>query len=100
MPMRTHRDKHRALAEAHRREAAELVRLAAHPFEMGERINSLIGKAARKLGFPYSRTEDLWRMEARRIDSWEMDLLREMRTADAGRQKRGPRVAPRARKRR
>lgn len=73
--------RHRALAEAHRAEAAELVRRAAEPFVMGERINSLIARSAQRLGFTYVRTEDIWRKEARRIDSWEMDLLREWKPA-------------------
>jgi hypothetical protein len=65
----------RALAEAARREATELVKLAADR-RVGDTVKVAISRAASQLGWSYSRTEDIWRGEARRIDSWEMDLLR------------------------
>jgi hypothetical protein len=68
----------RELAEAARREAAELVQRAAEPRAPAEKIKVSITRAAKKLGWSYRRTEDIWRQEARRIDSWEMDLLRRM----------------------
>jgi hypothetical protein len=37
-----------------------------------------ITRAAARLGWSYRRTEDIWRMEARRIDSWQMDLMRRL----------------------
>lgn len=67
---------HKAPAEAARQEAAELVRSAAEPRAPGEQIQRSIARAATRLGWPYRRTEDIWRREARRIDSWEMDQLR------------------------
>jgi len=67
----------RALADAARREAAELVKLAADR-RVGDTVKASISRAAIRLGWSYSRTEDVWRGEARRIDAWEMDLLRRM----------------------
>lgn len=61
---------------AAREEAARLVQLAAEPRAPGERIKVSIERAARRLGWSYGRVEDIWRREARRIDSWEMDQLR------------------------
>lgn len=73
------RTNHAELAHAHRIEASELVRRAAEPCPAGERIKAQITRAASRLGFPRSRTEDIWRLEAKRIDSWEMDLLRKFK---------------------
>ena len=79
----------RELAEAARREAAELVQRAAEPRAPAEKIKVSITRAATKLGWSYRRTEDIWRQEARRIDSWEMDQLR--RTARRRQHRRGRR---------
>jgi hypothetical protein len=68
----------RALADAAKREAAELVQRIAEPRAPAERIKVSITRVATRLGWTYRRTEDIWRQEARRIDSWEMDLLRRM----------------------
>ncbi len=72
-------EEHRLLRQAHREEAAELAKRACEPVRPGEKIAAQIARAARALGFSYTRTEDLWRMEARRIDSWEMDWMRRMK---------------------
>lgn len=76
MPMQSQREIHRALAEAHRAEAAELVRLAAAPAQVGEHIKAQIMRAAQRLGFTYRRTRTLWYRETKRIDSWELEFLR------------------------
>jgi hypothetical protein len=69
---------HKQLADEAREEAARLVRLIAEPRAPGERIKVSITRAAARLGWSYRRTEDIWRMEARRIDSWQMDLMRRL----------------------
>lgn len=58
-------------------EASELIRRIAGPREAGESIKAAIVKTARRLGFSYSRTRDIWYGNARRIDANEMDALRE-----------------------
>jgi hypothetical protein len=63
-----------ALREAARDEAAKLVRLVAEPRGMGDTITRCIERAARRLGWSYRRTEDIWRQEARRIEAFELDL--------------------------
>lgn len=47
----------------------------------GATILDRINKTARKLGWPYSRTRDVWYEQARRIDAAEMDQLRSARRA-------------------
>jgi len=64
------------LREAARTEAAALLQAIAAPRGMGETIGACIRRTAGKLGWPYRRTEDIWRREARRIESFEMDILR------------------------
>lgn len=73
-----------ALREAARNEAAALVRLAAGPRGYDDTIRHCITRAAARLGWSYRRTEDIWRREARRIESFEMDSLRAL-------QPKGPR---------
>lgn len=73
------KDPFSALREAARSEAAALVRLAAGNRGYDDTIKACIKRAARKLGWSFRRTEDIWRGEARRIDSVEMDALREFR---------------------
>lgn len=68
--------RNKALNDAAREEAANLIRRAAEPCAAGEYIANQIARAAARLGFEYRRAEDIWRREAKRIDSWEMDLLR------------------------
>jgi hypothetical protein len=68
-----------ALREAARVEAAKLVRRVAAPRGFDETIQACIARAARRLGWNYPRTEDIWRCEARRIESFEMDALRAYR---------------------
>jgi hypothetical protein len=57
-------------------EASALVQRVAGPLEAGG-IKAAIGRAARRLGFRYSRTKDIWYGDARRIDASEIDRLRE-----------------------
>jgi hypothetical protein len=64
-----------------RREAAELVRAVAEPQVKGELVKVAIARAASVLGWSYSRTEDIWRSEARRIEAHEMDQLRRVMAA-------------------
>ena len=58
-------------------EASTLVRRVAEPRPVGDKVKAAIVRAARRLGFPVSRTKDLWYGDARRIDAHEMDALRE-----------------------
>lgn len=57
-------------------EAMRLTKMAAEPRQVGDSIKSSIDRAAKRLGWSFSRTEDIWRGEARRIDAHEMDALR------------------------
>lgn len=68
----------RALVEASREEAAKLVRTAAEPPLVGDTIKTTIARAASRLGWDFNRTQDIWRKEARRIDAFEMDQLRQL----------------------
>jgi hypothetical protein len=68
-----------ALREAARKETAELVRQVAHARGFDETVQACIARAALRLGWSFSRTEDIWRREARRIESFEMDQLRRHR---------------------
>jgi hypothetical protein len=52
------------------------LRLIAEPVHAGESIKALIGKAARRVGFDYWRTHDLWYGRARRIDAVELEAVR------------------------
>ena len=68
--------------EAARLEAAKLVKLVAGR-RYGDSVKVSIARAAVALGWPYSRTEDIWRCEARIIHSHEMDMLRSYRKCAA-----------------
>jgi len=61
-------------------EAQILVRRCAEPRPVGDNVKAAIVRASRRLGFPFTRTKDIWYRNARRIDATEMDQLR--RTAD------------------
>lgn len=63
-------------------EAQTLVRTIAEPRAVGDSVKVSISKAARRLGFTFSRAKDIWYGDARRIDAAEIDRLREI----AGRQ--------------
>lgn len=67
-----------ALAKASREEAARLLRASILPRGVDETIKSCIARAAKRLGWPISRTQDIWRLEAARIDAFEMDQLRRL----------------------
>lgn len=58
-------------------EASTLLRRVAGPRGSGDNIKRLIERAARRVGFGYSRARDIWYQDARRIDSEEMDRLRD-----------------------
>lgn len=62
------------------REASDLVRQVAEPRPVGDSVKSAIGRAARRLGFGFSRTRDLWYEHARRIHADEIDRLRDQAT--------------------
>jgi hypothetical protein len=47
----------------------------------GASVSERIRAAARKLGWDFSRTRDVWYEQARRIDAHEMDQLRAARRA-------------------
>lgn len=66
-------------------EASDLVRKWAGPRLLGDSSKSLIGRAARRLGFSFRRTKALYYREARRIDAEEMDALRARRRHESGR---------------
>jgi hypothetical protein len=57
-------------------EAQHLVRRCAEPRPAGDLVKAAILRASRRLGFPVSRTRDIWYGDARRIDAEEMDQLR------------------------
>ena len=57
-------------------EMTTLLKVVAAPAEPGESVKSVIGRASRRLGWPWGRTKRLYYGEARRIDSAEMDLAR------------------------
>jgi len=56
-------------------EASVLVRQVGGPINGS--VKAAIARAARRLGFPHSRTRDLWYANARRIDAHEIDRIRE-----------------------
>ncbi len=68
---------HHHLAQQARMEAAALI-AAVSCRRVAEPVKTAIQRAAQRLGWSYTRAEDVWRLEARRIDSWEMDMLRAM----------------------
>lgn len=59
-------------------EAATLVRAAAEPAQIGEKVDQQIQRSARRLGWLTSRVREIWYGRARRIDAHEMDRLREV----------------------
>lgn len=74
--MMSRREAVSALRESARNEAAALIRLVSGPRGWDETIQACIARAANKLGWSYLRAEDIWRKQARRIESFEMDQLR------------------------
>lgn len=58
-------------------EASLLCRRVAEPRPIGDSVKSAVVRAAARLGFAFTRTRDIWYGHARRIDSEEMDRLRE-----------------------
>jgi hypothetical protein len=63
-------------------EASVLVRRVAEPRVVGDSVKAAIRRAARRLGWRFSRTRDVWYGRARRIDAEELDTLRRA-TAEA-----------------
>lgn len=59
-------------------EAATLVRAAAEPAQIGEKVDQQIQRSARRLGWLTSRVREIWYGRARRIDAHEMERLREV----------------------
>ncbi len=76
--------------------ASSLVR-GVVPASAGDTIGARIRAAAQRLGWPHSRTRDVWYQQARRIDAREMDQLRtarrEVKEADHGIQELRARLA-------
>ena len=70
-----------ALRDSAREEAAHLVRLAAEPRTARDTITKCMHRASLRLGWSYTRVEDVWRKNARRIEAWELDQLRALRGA-------------------
>ncbi|MEI9804144.1 MAG: hypothetical protein WDN48_06310 [Pseudolabrys sp.] len=64
--------------QAQRQEALALVKRVAGVIRENESIKARINRTAELLGWDVRRTEDIWRGEARRIESYEMDQLRAM----------------------
>ena len=56
-------------------EAKSLVRRCAEPVAVGG-VKGAVRQASRRLGFPFTRTRDIWYGDAKRIDAIEMDRLR------------------------
>lgn len=78
-------------------EASTLLRRVAGPRGSGDNIKRLIERAARRVGFGYSRARDIWYEDARRIDSEEMDRLRDRAAKFEAQETRDSLVAMRAR---
>jgi hypothetical protein len=57
-------------------DAMRMVRIAAGPRLVGDSIKAAIGRAARALGWSFTRTRDIWYGDARRLDAKEFDALR------------------------
>ena len=57
-------------------EASTLLRRAAEPQPVGDSVKSAIGRAARRVGITFSRTQDIWYREARTVRADEMDAIR------------------------
>lgn len=70
-------------------EAATLLREIAEPRPVGDTVKTAITRAARRVSpfldqaLSYSRAEDIWRREARRISVAEMDAIRAAHQARA-----------------
>jgi hypothetical protein len=74
-----------ALREAAAKEAAALLRRVAGQRGYDDTIQACIVRAAQRLGWTFTRTNDVWRRRARRIESFEMDQLRGFRRGTASR---------------
>ena len=71
-------DRIETLREAAREEAgAGLGAQVAEPRGMSDTIGVCMDRAAKRLGWSYTRTEDVRRKDARRIKSFELDELRD-----------------------
>ena len=58
-------------------EASTLVKRIAEPRPVGDKVKAAIDRASRRSGLSFMRTREIWYRNARRIDSTEMDRLRE-----------------------
>jgi hypothetical protein len=65
------------LREAARKEAAGLIRLVPLPAQPDDNVQRRIERAASRLGWGWRRTRAIWHGEARIIESFEMDQLRQ-----------------------
>ena len=57
-------------------EAAFRLRRIAEPCPVGDRVKAAIDRAARRVGLPTQRVENLWYGEARLVKAEEMDAIR------------------------
>lgn len=57
-------------------EASFLLRQLAEPRRADDTVKAMIRRVSRLIGLPQSRTEDLWRQEARLVRAEEMDAIR------------------------
>lgn len=55
--------------------AAEYLRELAEPRPAGDPVKAAIDRAAKRAGFTYTRTFDLWYRKARRIEQFEQDAI-------------------------
>lgn len=63
--------------------ASRLVKIVPEPLEIGDTVKIQITRAARRLGLPAGRTENVWRREARTIPAEEYEQLLAGATAHA-----------------
>ena len=58
-------------------EASTLLRRIAEPRPVGDSVKAAIARTAQRCGLSYVRCKEIWYANARRIDSREMDRLRD-----------------------
>jgi len=57
--------------------ATKLARRCSLPAPPGDPVKVAVGRASDRTGIPYGRIREIWYGNARRIEAWEMDRLRE-----------------------
>jgi len=66
------------LTRATREEAAKLIGKLGERLAPGQYIKVQLGRAAERLSWGQNRTREMYYGTARRIESWELDLLRQV----------------------